>query len=331
MTLRELRYLVAIADHRHFGRAAEACCVTQPTLSAQLRKLEAYLGMTLIDRSGKQPLPTPIGEQIAERARRLLEQADEILQLTRLRRGPLQGALNVGVIPTLAPYYLPWLLPHVASHYPRLHLVVVEETTRRLEEKLNDHLIDAAFLVLPAFSRPDMVGHPLFDEPFYVACPADRAANEDPAAPLAIEELTGLKLLLLTEGHCLRGQALAACGQSEAEYDSTSDCRATSLETLRHLVAAGLGYTMLPALAARSFCGGSLGIRPLASGESRRIGLVWRAGHPKSAELRRLAAGLEEALPSGVQPVGHPIAASTIDVVNGLARRSQLHAADRPT
>ena len=132
------------------------------------------------------------------------------------------------------------------------------------------------------------------------------------------------------EARVLRGQALAACGQSEAEYDSTSDCRATSLETLRHLVAAGLGYTMLPALAARSFSGGSLGIRPLASGESRRIGLVWRAGHPKSAELRRLAAGLEEALPLGVQGVGHPIAVSAIDVVNGLARRSQLHAANGP-
>jgi len=330
MTLRELRYLVAVADHRHFGRAAEACCVTQPTLSAQLRKLEAYLGMTLIDRSGKQPVPTPMGEQITERARRLLEQADEILQLTRLRRGPLQGTLSVGVIPTLAPYYLPWLLPYVASRYPRLHLVVVEETTRRLEEKLNDHLIDAAFLVVPAFSRPDMVEHPLFDEPFYVACPADHAASEDPAAPLAVAKLTDLKLLLLTEGHCLRGQALAACGQGEAEYDSTSDCRATSLETLRHLVAAGLGYTILPALAARSISLGSIGIRPLASGESRRIGLVWRAGHPKSVELRRLAAGLEDALPPGVQSVGRTVAASTIDVVNGLARRSQLHAADEP-
>ena len=286
--------------------------------------------MTLIDRSGRQPLPTPIGEQIAERARRLLAQADEILQLTRLRRGPLQGALNVGVIPTLAPYYLPWLLPHVASHYPRLHLVVVEETTRRLEEKLNDQLIDAAFLVLPAFSRPDMVERPLFDEPFHVACPADRAAGDDPAAPLATEALTGLKLLLLTEGHCLRGQALAVCGQSEADHDSTSDCRATSLETLRHLVAAGLGYTMLPALAARSFSGGALGIRPLASGESRRIGLVWRAGHPKSAELRCLAATLQEALPPGVQPVGQAMAARTIDVINGLARNSQLHAADGP-
>ncbi len=330
MTLRELRYLVAIADHRHFGRAAEACCVTQPTLSAQLRKLEAYLGMTLIDRSGKQPLPTPIGEQIVERARRLLEQADEILQLTRQRRGPLQGALNVGVIPTLAPYYLPWLLPHLAKGYPRLHLVVLEETTRRLEERLNDNLIDAAFLALPVFSRPDVVQHPLFDEPFFVACPADHASGEDAEGPLDAQQLSGLKLLLLTEGHCLRGQALAACGQSEAEHDSTADCRATSLETLRHLVAAGLGYTMLPALAARSLSGSSLVIRPLCSGESRRIGLVWRAGHPKSAELRRFAASLEEALPPGVQPVSRTIAANAIDVVDGLARRSQLHAEGTP-
>jgi LysR family hydrogen peroxide-inducible transcriptional activator len=331
LTLRELRYLVAIADHRHFGRAAEACCVTQPTLSAQLRKLESYLGMTLIDRSGKQPLPTPLGEQIVERARRLLEQADEILLLTRQRRGPLQGALNVGVIPTLAPYYLPWLLPQLASRYPRLHVVVHEETTRRLEEKVNDGLIDAAFLALPAFSRPDVVERPLFDEPFFVACPADHAAGEDADAPIDAQRLAGLKLLLLTEGHCLRGQALAACGQSDAEHDSTADCRATSLETLRHLVAAGLGYTMLPALAVRPLSGGPLVIRPLASGESRRIGLVWRTGHPKSAELRRLATSLEEALPPGVQPVGHTLAARTIDVVYGLARRSQLHVEGTPT
>jgi LysR family hydrogen peroxide-inducible transcriptional activator len=165
MTLRELRYLVAIIEHRHFGRAAEACCVTQPTLSAQLRKLESYLGVVLIDRSGKQPMPTSLGEQIARRARKLLEQADEILQLTRQRRGPLEGAFSIGVIPTLAPYYLPWLLPHLARLHSRLHLVVVEDTTRRLEEQLDGHLIDAALLALPAFHRSDMVEHPLFDEP----------------------------------------------------------------------------------------------------------------------------------------------------------------------
>ena len=326
MTLQELRYFVAVADHRHFGRAAEACCVTQPTLSTQLRKLEAYLGMTLIDRSGKQPVPTPIGEQILERARRLLEQADEIMQLGELRPRPFEGVLSVGVIPTLAPYYLPWLLPYLARQYPRLRFTMVEETTARLEEKLVDQVIDAAFLALPAFSRPDMVEQALFDEPFFVACPAALVMNDDDATPLDIEQMSGLKLLLLTEGHCLRGQALAACGHGDARQGNTADCRATSLETLRHLVVAGLGYTLLPALAALKLSHDGLAIRPLASGESRRIGLVWRTGHPRSAELRSFANCLgEEALP-GVLPMNAPLAPSTIEVVNGAARGFQLHA-----
>lgn len=300
MTLRELRYLVAIAEHRHFGRAAEACNVTQPTLSAQVRKLEAYLGMTLIDRSGRQPVPTPLGEQIVERASRLLAEADDILRLTRLRRGPLQGALNIGVIPTLAPYFLPWLLPELRSRYPRLHLVIHEDTTRRLEEKLDDHLIDAAFLALPASNPGKLVEQPLFDEPFFVACPPDHAIA--PASVVGTDVLSGLRLMLLTDVHCLRGQALAACGQLESAQDDAADCRATSLETLRHLVAAGLGCTLLPALAVGYLGGAGLVIRPLASGECRRIGMVWPTGHAMTDELRQLCASLREAPPQGVRP-----------------------------
>ena len=301
MTLRELRYLVAIADHRHFGRAAEACNATQPTLSAQVRKLEAYLGMTLIDRSGKHPVPTPIGEQIVERARRLLAEGDEILRLTRLRRGPLQGALNIGMIPTLAPYFLPWLLPELRSRYPRLHLVIHEDTTQRLEEKLDDHLIDAAFLALPASNPGKLVEHALFDEPFFVACPPDHAIAAAPA--VQPDMLADLRLMLLTDVHCLRGQALAACGQAEADLDDTADCRATSLETLRQLVVAGMGCTLLPALAVRHLGDAGLVVRPLASGECRRIGMVWSVGHAKADDLLRLSASLREATPEGVHPV----------------------------
>lgn len=302
MTLQELRYLVAIAEHRHFGRAAEACNVTQPTLSAQVRKLEAYLGMTLIDRTSRQPVPTPIGAQIVERAHRLLAEADEILLLTRQRRGPLQGALNVGLIPTLAPYFLPWLLAELRIRYPRMHLVVHEDTTRRLEDKLAERLLDAAFLALPAVvPGGDLTECALFDEPFFVACPLHHpiAAEET----VSSERLIDLPLMLLTEGHCLRGQALAACGQNEASQDDAADCRATSLETLRQLVTAGLGCTLLPALAVRHLDHGDMVVRPLASRECRRIGLVWPSTHAKANELQRLASSLKEVVPPGAQPL----------------------------
>jgi len=302
MTLRELRYLVALADHRHFGHAAEACHVTQPTLSTQLRKLEDYLGLPLLDRSGKQPALTPIGESVVERARRLLAEADQILGLKSLRSGPLQGVLNIGLIPTLAPYYLPWLLPLVRRHYPRLRLVVHEDTTRHLSALLADQMIDTAFLALPGpLPQPAYAQVPLFDEPFFVAAPAQHEIAAHDRVP--IEALVDLKLLLLTDGHCLRGQALEACGQQEAAQDDGCDFRASSLETLRQLVAAGLGCTLLPALAAQRLGDPALAIRPLAQGQSRCIGMVWRSGHPKDGDLRLLGQALSEALPAGVRPV----------------------------
>jgi len=302
MTLRELRYLVAIADHRHFGRAAAACHVTQPTLSAQLRKLESYLGNTLVDRQGRQPVLTPIGAMVVERARHLLHEADSILSLTRTRRGTLEGALNLGVIPTLAPYFLPWLIPAVRARYPKLQLVMHEDLTPNLVDKLRDQLLDAAFLAMPApLDKDSCECVSLFDEPFFVACPPDHDIALQDSVP--DERLPELKLLLLTDGHCLRGQALDICRQSGPVDDEDADFRATSLETLRQLVAAGMGCTLLPALAARSSATDSLAIRPLASGASRRIGLVWRSGHERGVELSRLSALLKEHIPEGTRPV----------------------------
>jgi len=302
MTLRELRYLVALADHQHFGRAAEACHVTQPTLSAQLKKLEDYLGQTLVDREPRVPTLTPVGAQIVERARRLLAEADDILRLTRSRGGPLQGALNLGLIPTLAPYYLPSALQALRVAYPKLQLIVQEDLTATLLGRLRESLLDAALLALPApIDHEACVEMPLFDEPFWLACPADHPLAAETAVP--VEALAGLKLLLLTEGHCLRGQALAACRISETAGDEAADCRAASLETLRQLVAAGLGCTLLPALAVSGPQPSTLVVRPLAGGESRRIGLVWRRGHPRHEELLLLARVLQQALPDGVRAI----------------------------
>lgn len=303
MTLRELRYLVALADHQHFGRAAEACHVTQPTLSAQLRKLEEYLGHTLVDREPKVPTLTPIGAQIVERARRLLAEADDILRLTRLRSGPLAGALNLGIIPTLAPYYLPTALTVLREAYPKLQLIVQEEVTAQLIVKLGEQLLDAALLALPAgLDERSHIEVPLFDEPFHVAAPQGHGFSALDCVPGSA--LAEQKLLLLTDGHCLRGQALEACGLIEAPRDDSADCRATSLETLRQLVRAGLGCTLLPALAISDADRDRLVVRPLAQGESRRIGLVWRRGHARDAELHLLADALKQALPDGVRPIG---------------------------
>lgn len=302
MTLRELLYLVAVADHRHFGRAAAACHVTQPTLSAQLRKLESYLGNTLIDRAGQQPALTPIGAMVVERARQLLHEADSIMSLTRTRRGVLEGAINVGVIPTLAPYFLPWLIPAVRARYPKLQLVMHEDLTPNLVDKLRSQSLDAAFLALPApLDKDSCECVALFDEPFFVACPAGHEIASHASVP--DELLADLKLLLLTDGHCLRGQALEICRQSGGAVDhEDADFRATSLETLRQLVIAGAGCTLLPALAAQCSSKMALLIRPLVSGASRRIGLVWRSGHERAAELSRLGALLREHIPAGTRP-----------------------------
>jgi LysR family hydrogen peroxide-inducible transcriptional activator len=301
VTLTELRYLVALANRAHFGRAAEDCHVSQPTLSTQIRKLEEYLGVTLIERNAKSFSLTSAGQEVVEKARKILEQVDALLAFTRKSHDPLTGPLNLGVIPSLAPYLLPRLLPLIKNHYPRLQLIVHEDLTEHLLERLRAYQIDAALLALPldggAFQEI-----PLFDEPFWFACPA-----QHPLASLKTvseADLCDVQLLLLADGHCLRGQALAACGRTAADDDRIDDFRAASLETICQLVSAGFGCTLLPALAARppqdpvpSFV-----IRPLRSRKaSRRIGLVWRRGDQKSQELALFAALLRDHAPKGTR------------------------------
>ena len=302
-------------------------------MSIQLRKLESYLGQTLVDRQGGRPTLTAIGEQVVERARRLLAEADGILALTRLRGGPLQGALTLGIIPTLAPYYLPHLLQTVGAAFPKLQLIVHEGLTADLCEHLDDGSLDAALLALPmplaslarsaecvqceAAVQPlpehlEADTHELrvlFDEPFRVALPPEHpVATQD---LVETGELSDLELLLLTDGHCLRGQAPEACRRREPPSDDGVDCRATSLETLLHLVAAGRGCTLLPALAALHVNPSRVAIRRLRGGEHRRIGLVWRRTHARGQEFGVLADTLagsppRETIPwpsPGIQPL----------------------------
>ena len=303
MTLRELRYLVALADRAHFGRAAEDCHVSQPTLSTQIRKLELFLGATLIERNAKSFALTPIGQEVVEKARRIVAQVDQLLAATRTGHGPLTGPLNLGVIPTLAPYLLPKLLPLVKSRYAALQLVVHEDLTGHLLERLHSYQIDAALLALP-LDGDEFEELPLFDEPFWFACPPRHPLAQLKAVTEA--DLRGEPMLLLADGHCLRGQALAACGQAVPDEEGNDDFRAASLETICQLVAAGFGCTLLPALAARAPQGPepAFVIRPLHSpNANRRIGLVWRRGYPKAQELTLLGELVRSNPPSGTHPI----------------------------
>jgi LysR family hydrogen peroxide-inducible transcriptional activator len=303
MTLRELRYLVALANRAHFGRAAEDCHVSQPTLSTQIRKLEEFLGATLVDRSAKSFALTGIGQEVVGKARQIVAQVDALLASRRTAHGPLTGPLNLGVIPTLAPYLLPRLLPLVKEHFERLQLVVHEDLTGHLLERLRGYQIDAALLALPV-DGADFEAMPLFDEPFWLACPP-----RHPLAQLKVvteADLSGETMLLLADGHCLRGQALAACGRIASDEESTDDFRAASLATICHLVTAGFGCTLLPALAAHPPRGEdpSFVIRPLRSpNASRRIGLVWRRGCPNAQQLSLLGEMVRDNPASGTTTV----------------------------
>jgi LysR family transcriptional regulator, hydrogen peroxide-inducible genes activator len=303
MTLRELRYFVALADRAHFGRAAADCNISQPTMSTQIRKLEEYLGCTLIERNAKSISLTPMGHEVLEKARRIVAEVEDLLATTRAPRGPLTGPLNLGVFPTLAPYFLPRFIPLVKSGYPQLQLVVHEDLTQHLLDRLRSHQIDAALLALPV-DCDDLEEAPLFDEPFWFACPPQHRLAQSKAIVEA--DLHDEPMLLLADGHCLRGQALAACGQQASGEGGLDDFRAASLETICQLVSAGFGCTLLPALAAHPPQGpaSSFVVRPLQSANaSRRVGLVWRKGYPKAQELGLIADLVRANPPAGTRTV----------------------------
>ena len=298
MTLQDLRYVVALADHGHFGRAATACDIGQSTLSTQIKKLETQLGVTLFERTTKSVSVTAIGAEIAGRARQILADVDALVSVGHHIAGPLTGTFSLGVIPTLGPYLLPWLVPALRKEYPELRLAVREDLTASLLERVGSHRLDAALVALPV---PDdrLETLALFDEPFWFAEPKGR--KPAPATVMTEEELRGQHLLLLNEGHCLREQALAICGA--AGRDGDEDFRATSLETILQMVVTGLGSTLLPALACIDARARAVTTRPLEPGLGRRIGLVWRRSYPKARDLHLLAQTVRAHLPDGVHRI----------------------------
>jgi LysR family hydrogen peroxide-inducible transcriptional activator len=274
MNLRDLRYLVALADLKHFGRAADRCAVSQPTLSAQLKKLEDYLGVALIERQPRNVSLTPIGEQIVTRARRVLQDSDDIIEIARASRDPLAGTLRMAMIPTLGPYLLPLLAPKLRKRLPKLQLMLYEYQTAVLVEQLKAGELDVGILAL-GVDIDGLESRELAHEPFTVALPANHALSKKPA--LRMDDLDDATLLLLEDGHCLRSHALEACRRIRVH--EAGDFRATSLETLRQMVAAGHGITLLPELATRGPFAATKNpvIRPFAKPAPYRIiGAVWR-------------------------------------------------------
>lgn len=304
MNLRDLKYLVAVAEHRHFGRAAEACCVSQPTLSGQLKKLEEYLGVTLFERTSKSVMTTPAGEEILRHARLAVEQTEAILEVAQAHRDPLAGPLRLGVIPTLSPYLMPLVLRPLGARCPMLRLILAEEMTVPLLARLRDHGLDAT-LIATAVDDAELDSIALFDEPFWVAYPPRHPLAE--VADITARDLARPDLLLLADGHCLADQARSLCGPAALPRSSeTNDLRAASLETLLYLVGAGFGTTLVPALALREPWIAERGMiaRPLRIPEARRtVRLVYRRTFPRVEALRVLAQVIVDALPATVQPL----------------------------
>jgi len=278
MNLRDLRYLLAIVEHGHFGRAAEACGISQPTLSVQVRKLEELLGVALFERTSKTVAPTAACERLLDHVRAAVAEADAILAVARDLRDPLAGRFRLGIIPTLAPYLLPLIFAPLRETLPTLEVEPWEDQTAALLDRLRAHELDAALLATEV-DGPDLTSLPLFTEPFLAALPPEHPlATRD----LVVEEDLAEDILVLADGHCLRDQALAACGRSGA---LGGPLRAASLSTLLNMVAAGYGTTLVPGLAAGAAQDAGIALRPLAARAGRTVRIAWRARFPRRAAV----------------------------------------------
>lgn len=296
MNLRDLRYLVAVAEHRHFGRAAEACFVSQPTLSTQLKKLEETLGVVLLERSNRRVMLTPEGEQIVQQTQRILMEVNSLTALSEQLRDPLGGDLRIGIIPTIAPYLLPKVLAPLRTAFPNLRIQLTEAQTANISRMLKQGDLDATLLALP-LGEENITEFPLVDEPFVLAVPASHAKAG--MTHVTTKDLEGEEVLLLEDGHCFREQALEVC-QAHRGIESKS-YSATSLETLRQLVAAGIGVTLIPQLAVpASAVEGGVHYIPFSNSGAdqpmRSLGLCWRTTSTRAELLQQVAVLLRECM-----------------------------------
>lgn len=293
MTLTELRYLVAVARERHFGKAAEACFVSQPTLSVAIKKLENELGITIFERGKTEVGITPIGERIIEQTQRVLEEIAAITHIAQQGQDQLSGPLQLGAIYTIGPYLFPHLIPILHKTAPAMPLIIAESYTSRLSERLKQGDLDVIVISLP-FDEPGIVTLPLYDEPFYVVAPAEHRWRERDA--INIDELVSEKLLLLGPGHCFRDQVLSACPGCNHTAITEGSIQKTvqggSLETIRHMVASGMGITVLPCAAASTpdhYAHQLLTVRPFTEpAPKRRVALAWRTSFPRPKAIEAI-------------------------------------------
>ncbi len=297
MNLRDLRYLVALADHKHFGRAAEASFVSQPTLSTQLKKFEDEIGMALVERNPRNVMLTEVGEAVVARARVILREVDEIKAIARRAKDPESGTVRLGIFPTLGPYLLPHVVPNIVARFPKLELILVEEKTEVLLRKLHEGDLDAAVLALPIHDD-SLHAEFLFEEKFVLAL--NRQHPMARARRVKLSDLAHESLLLLEDGHCLRDQALEVCQMAGA--GERTGFRATSLETLRHMVSANVGMTLMPSLSVHAPAPPTPNIALIPFAEPaphRRIAMVWRRTSALTAFLHQLVPMMRQ-FPAGL-------------------------------
>ena len=289
-TLKQLQYLVALRNHGHFGRAADACFVTQSTLSAGIKELETLIGITLVERTRRVVRFTPLGIRVAEKAQRILRDAEDLTDMVRAAGKPLAGELRLGVIPTIAPFLLPAMLPRLREEWPSLKLYLREEASQAACEALHRGQLDCVLLALP-FACGEVEAVPLFDDPLFVAFPRGEAPGGGSAVD--VSTIDEKRLLLLEDGHCLKDHALSACNRPELRAHAAM--MGTSLHTLVQMVDNGLGLTFIPGMAIDAGILDNTGVdaRPLRSDLGyRQIALIWRRSTPRESEFRMLATTL---------------------------------------
>ena len=308
-TIKQLQYLVALRQHGHFGKAADACYVTQSTLSAGLRELETLLGVTLVERTRRVVRFTPLGEKIADKAINVLRESEELVELARAEGQPLHGELRMGVIPTIAPFLLPTMLPRLRSEWPKLKLYLREETSQSACEALHRGQLDCVLLALP-YSCGDIESAALFDDRLFVAFPRGEAPS---GSVIEVDAIDENRMLLLEDGHCLKDHALSACNRPDLRAHAAM--MGTSLHTLVQMVDNGLGLTFIPSMAIEAgiLDGTRVDVKPLRSEHGfRRIALIWRRSSPRENEFQLLATALRRIM---------------AELIPGIGSRSQLELA----
>ncbi|MCW8908749.1 MAG: hydrogen peroxide-inducible genes activator [Sedimenticola sp.] len=296
-TLRQLHYLVTVVELCHFGQAAERCFVTQSTLSSAIQELESLLGVQLLERTKRKVIPTPLGRELADKARQIISMTESLVLDAQVDRQPLSGELRLGVIPTIGPFLLPRVLPGVRRNFPRLELYLLEDQTHNLIERLTTGELDCAILALP-FDLGGLEYQVFWKENFMVAFPKDHPLGQ--GGPIASRDLPGNELLMLEKGHCLRDHALAVCHMKSMQKRATF--QGTSLYTLVQMVSGGQGITFVPEMAVDEdfLARNQIAVRPLAEkGPHRELCLVWRASYHRKKDLALLSEAMEGLLRSG--------------------------------